>query len=176
MPPNLVLLGLVFDMDRGVLPKDALMWLWIDAKGDSVNVGGAPQRCDTNDRTCFWTVRSESDMCKCRNRALNDIDPKVHKESALAICDWNCCIAGLHLATIQVWNLTWKKPHHFKPLIGRPNHVFSALSAQNLDSFRLRDLVPCVSRRRQAHEVTILREKFERTSTLCTGSLVEAAS
>lgn len=27
MPPSLVFLGLVSDMDRGVLPKDALMWL-----------------------------------------------------------------------------------------------------------------------------------------------------
>lgn len=159
MPPSLVFLGLVSDMDRGVLPKDALMWLWSDLKGDSVDAfGGAPECCQTHDTTCFSTQKW--DMCKCRNRALNDIDLKVHKESALAICDWNCCIAGLHLATVQVWNLTWRKPHHFKQLIGRPNHVFSALSAQNLDSFRVRDS-SCVSRRRQAHEMTVLREKVE---------------
>lgn len=53
-----------------------------------------------------------------------------------------------------------KKTSSFKQLIGRPNHVFSALSAQNLDSFRVRDS-SCVSRRRQAHEMTVLREKVE---------------
>lgn len=95
------LLGLVFVLERGVLPKDVFMRLGIAENGDSVDpFGGAPECWITNDRTGFSTQKW--DMCKCRNRALNDIDLKVHKESALAICDWNCCIAGLHLATVQV--------------------------------------------------------------------------
>ena len=58
VPPNLVLLGLVFDMERGVLPKDVLMWLGIAAHRDSVHpFGGAPECWNTNDRTGFSTQK-----------------------------------------------------------------------------------------------------------------------